>query len=137
MAQEVYTGAEGVIKVGLADNETVVAYITGLTIEVNPNIKKKLVLGERTGQEWKLGNLDISGTIEKMWYDHTFLAMVRPEGDTLSTFQIVSTLTGSDGVPKEAIIKGVVFTSWSREKPEVDLVTESIDFEAEDIEWTP
>lgn len=138
MAQlEVYTGAEGEIKVGPAGSEVVVALITGLSLEVNPNIKGKRTMGNRGVQEWKLGSLEVSGTIEKLWYNHTFLGYVRPTGDILAEFQIITTLTGSDSVAKRATIKGVVFTSWSREKPEGDLVTESVDFEAKEIEWTP
>lgn len=138
MAQtEVYTGAEGKVEVGTAGNEVVVALVTGLSVEVNPNIKGKRPLGSRTVQEWKIGNLEVSGTLEKIWYNHDFLSRVRPTADTLTEFQIITTLTGSDGVAKAATIKGVVFTSWSREKPDGDLVTESIDFEAQDIEWSP
>jgi len=136
MATEVYSGAEGVVKEGLAGSEVTIAYVTGIRFEVNSNVSGIRTLGSRKVSGQKIGNLEITGTIEKIWLDHTYLNKVRPLNDSLSLYSIVTEVTGSDGVTKTVTLSDVVFKNWSRELPELDVLNESIDFEAADISGT-
>jgi len=110
-----------------------IGYATSITVDVTPNIDGVFELGSRLVQEWKPGNLEISGTLERLWIDGAYLDDVKADSPT--EYTIECKLTDSAGVTQTATLTGVVFTSFSGEIPEDGLVTESIDFSAKDISF--
>lgn len=122
MAQQLYHGFEGKVY----KDTVLVAMVTNISVEVNPNVADTRVIGDRTNKEWKAGNLEVTGTIERMWYNWDFVDAVK--ADTPTEFEIKTTMTDKDGNEKNLTIAGCVFTSWSKEIPSDDMITESVEF---------
>ena len=131
MVTDVFHGWEGEIKQG----NDVVAYCTSVSLEVNGNREGVFALGSRLVQEWKSGNLEIGGSIDHIWVDHTF--GTSSGSDTPPEYTMTFKLThGSSGSAKTATLSGLIFTNWSQEIPEDGLVTESIEYQAKTIAFT-
>lgn len=129
---QVYHGWEGEVK----KDGVAVAYCTSVSFEISANRDGIYDLGNRTVQEWKNGNLEITGSIDHIWVDHTFSEDVGT-GDVPTEYTLAFTMThGSSGSARVATLNGVVFTGWSQDIPEDGLITESIDFQAKKVVFT-
>lgn len=126
----VYHGREGKLYKG--ETPDLVGMVSGITFEVDPNLIEVREHGSRTVAEWKAGDLAITGTIERMWYEKAFLDEVK--ADAPAEFTLVLTATREDtGVETDLTLTGVVFSSLSIEWSADDMTSESVDFSAKEI----
>jgi len=128
MVGYVYHGREGRVY----KNDQLVAMVSGITIEVNPNITGIREHGSREVQEWKSGDLEITGRIERMWYEFSFLEDALADVPTEYTLKTVATREDT-GETKTLTLNGVVFNTVSIEWGADDMTTESVDFMAKSI----
>jgi len=129
----VYKAQEGEVREGTAGAETTIALAKGITISVATGHESVYEIGSRRPAEHKRGNEEITGTIEKLFFDNRFLAKVK--ADYPSDVNIIAYATG-DGKFFRIVCSGVVFTSFSFDMPAEDYVTESVDFQAKSIDIT-
>jgi len=130
----VFRGFEGEVKEGAEGAETTIALAQGITIEVAAGTEPVREVGARHPVEFKQGNEEITGTIERLHWDNRFITTL--SADYPSEKSIVTKATGSDGTTFTITLKGVHFPSLSIEMPAEDFVTESVDFVASGIVYS-
>ncbi|MCL0034352.1 DUF2460 domain-containing protein [Dehalococcoidia bacterium] len=119
--------------------EMVVGRCQGVNFDVDYGMEPVRAIGRRTPLLIKEGPIEITGTIDKLFVDNAMLRRVEPARDTDGhpteqfAFILDIEVTTSGGAKKHATLSGVKFESYSREMPQDDFVTESIDFQAIDI----
>lgn len=125
---------EGEVREGSSGSETVVALCRGISFTVETNTEAVFELGSRTNKEYKRGNLEITGTIDRLIFDNRFFSNVDADHPVERT--IVCYASGSDGTTMTITLSGVVFTSWDFDMPAEDYITESVEFTARDITFS-
>lgn len=131
MAVYVYHGREG----KLYKDTVLVANVSGVTIKVAPNVVEVREHGSRAVAEFKSGDLEITGTIERMWYDFAFLDLIKADALTPFTLELKATREDT-GALKTLTVTDAVFTDLSIEWGADDMSTESADFSATSISGT-
>lgn len=110
---------------------------TGITIDVDPSIDGVWELGSRTVSEWKEGNKEITGTIDRSYWNWTLAKEVCDTDVEDSVFVLKVKLYPDTAATQIATLSGVLFTTWGHEIPADGIVTESLDFVAKDISFSP
>lgn len=118
------------VKVNEGDGETVIAGVSSFSLDDEPNIDPIYEHGSRTVQEWKKGNKEVSGSLDKVYWDNTYLDQVN--ADSAPTIMLRGKVNTAAGT-KTVECSGVIFDSWSWDVPAEDFVEESIDFRAKDL----
>lgn len=119
--------------------EVVVGRCQGVSFDVDYGLEPVRVIGRRSPLLIKEGPIEITGTIDKLFVDNSLVQRVEPSRDTDGypteqfAFVLDMEVTDSAGAKKHATLKGVKFSSYSRELPQDDFYSESVDFQATDI----
>ena len=125
-----YHGWEATIR----KDGTAVAYCTSVSCEINGNREGVYQMGSRNVQEFKAGNLEITGSIDHIWADHTFGEEV--DADEATEYTMRFDYAGSGVSTQYITLTGVIWKNWSQDIPEDGLITESIDFQASAASFT-
>src|SRR5262245_5653079 len=151
----VFTGLDGVISVAVesgvegdaakAVNDTYqltpVGRATGVTIEVDSDIRPFHELGQRYATELRSGNVNIKGTIGRAHVNGALLKLMlgegaagsRPGGSFVSpTFNLSLRMENSafPGNTSTVTVHSVKLDQWSFSMPEDDFVVEQVGFRA-------
>lgn len=151
----VFTGLDGAISVAVeagpegdaaktvADTYqlTPIGRATGVTIQVDSDIRPFHELGQRYATELRSGNVDISGTIGRAHVNGALLKLMlgeggggsRPAGSFVSpTFNLSLRMENGafPGNNASVTVHGVKLNGWSFSMPEDDFVMEHVSFRA-------
>lgn len=127
MVVKVYNGKDCSIKAG----GSTIGYAESFSVEVNTNIEGLFQLGQRTATHYKNGRLEITGTLEEYTVDWSYTSGIA--SSSIDTYDITGTLTRTDNSAWKIYLASCIFTDWSMDVPEDDMVTESLDFTAQDV----
>ena len=128
----VFKGAEGEIREGVAGAETVVALVKGVSVSVASGAEPVFEVGKRRPTEFKMGNEEVTGTIDKMHFDNRFIADTLADHPTEMSL-VVKATSGANTFT--ATINNVIFPSWSLDMPAEDYVAESVEFRGRSISY--
>jgi hypothetical protein len=125
-----YKGHDGEIT---KDGATI-AYVTSFSIEEAPNIEPVYELGSRSVSQYHAGRKEITGSFEKMFTSTEFLGIA--DSDSVPTFTFEGIVETPSAGNITITLSEVTLNSWSFDMPEDDFVTESVDFQAGEINYT-
>ena len=121
--------------------EVEVGRCQGVTFEVDMGLEAVRVIGRRTPLEIKEGPVEIKGTVDKLFVDNSLVNRVMPTRNSeglmagQGEYILDAEVFDATGVRAQAVLQGVKFSTYSREMPQDDFVSESVDFMAVDIRF--
>jgi len=136
------SGAEGDSAQAVIDSYslTPVGRVTGVSVNVESDLKPFHELGQRYATELRPGNVNVNGNIERAFINGALLKMFlgdaassRPAGTFISpSFNLSLRLENpaKAGTSSAVTLYGVKLDNWSYDIPEDDFVMEKVGFQA-------
>ncbi len=126
----VYKGWNVDVRMGTEVTGTVSTELVGkaqsMSVEISNSVEAIHGIGSREPCAVREGPVEISGSLERMYFDERLFDVINPGTET-SYLTLQGDIEEGDRVIE---CQGVKFDSWSVDMPQDDFVSESVDFQA-------
>jgi len=115
----------------LAGTYSVIGKARSISVEVSSGIEPIYGVGNRDPVILKEGRREITGSLERVFFDSTYFDAIGAATDYQPSFRIRAKIGA--GPDMTLTLEGVKFETWSPDMPQDDYLVESLDFRAKSI----
>jgi len=124
-----YRGKDATLYVVVGGTETRIGYAQSASVEINPNPERLFEVGSPLAVGIEMGNVEISGSISRIWMDNFMLQKLGMTTPALSAFDLVFKIGTEEDAPAISLT-GCVVSTGSIDIPQDGWIMGDIDFMA-------